>query len=285
VLGEQRFPPFPHLLALGDVLLLQDEIRRPLLQGGILRLEVFLGKRDVASPVIKLLLQLLQIHLSRGLLIPLLLQHHIIGFQLLMEFRDDRLPLGQVFFLLDQPLLLLGHLPLPLEHLLHVLLEVLTLLLKLGPLRSKLTGRGLATLLQLRASITKELVLSLERLPLPQDRCLGLSESLMSAGQHPREGKRRRFWPDAGLEPTPKNNLWLLRNGRRDGVGHAPVSSAIADGIFDDITAAVGSVVSVGGATATGPPAGAWGPDGAAAAVAVETWGPDDAASVVAGGT
>ena len=51
-----------------------------------------------------------------------------------MEFRDDRLPLVQVLFLLDQPLLLPGHLPLPVEHLLQVFLEVLALLLKLGPL-------------------------------------------------------------------------------------------------------------------------------------------------------
>jgi hypothetical protein len=70
-----------------------DEIHRPLLQGGILRLEVFFGERDVASPVIKLLLQLLQCRLSRGLLIPLLLQHRIIGFQFLMKFCDDRISL------------------------------------------------------------------------------------------------------------------------------------------------------------------------------------------------
>jgi hypothetical protein len=44
----------------------------------------------------------------------------------------------------------------------------------------------------------------------------------MSAGQHPREGRRHRFWPSAGLEPPPKNNLRLLRNGRRDGVGRPP---------------------------------------------------------------
>jgi hypothetical protein len=94
----------------------------------------FSSVREVASPVIELPPQLLQSRLSRGLLIPLLLQHHVIGFQLLMEFRDDRLPLVQELFLLDQPLLLPGHLPLPVKHLLQVLLEVLALLLKLGPL-------------------------------------------------------------------------------------------------------------------------------------------------------
>jgi hypothetical protein len=39
-----------------------------------------------------------------------------------------------VLFLLDQPLLFPGHLPLPVKHLLQVLLEVLALLLKLAPL-------------------------------------------------------------------------------------------------------------------------------------------------------
>jgi hypothetical protein len=82
-------------------------------------------------------------------------------------------------------------------------------------------------------------------------------------------------------------------------LGAPPASSAAADGIFDDIAAAVGSAVAIGGAACTGPPAGAWGPDGvasavvartwgpdgAAAAVAVETWGPNGAASAVAGGT
>jgi hypothetical protein len=65
-------------------------------------------------------------------------------------------------------------------------------------------------------------VLSLERLPLSLDRRLGLSESLMSMGQHPREGSRRRFWFGDEPEPPPKNNLRLLRDGRRDGVGCAP---------------------------------------------------------------
>jgi hypothetical protein len=49
------------------------------------------------------------------------------------------------------------------------------------------------------------------------------------------------------------------------------MSSVVADGIFDDIAAAVGSAVAVGGAAATGPLAGAWGPDGAASAVAAGT--------------
>jgi hypothetical protein len=81
--------------------------------------------------------------------------------------------------------------------------------------------------------------------------------------------------------------------------GMPPAASAVAEGIFDDIAVAVGSTVAVGGATAIGPLAGAWGPDdtalavtagtwgpdGAAAAAAVGTWGHDGAASAVAGGT
>jgi hypothetical protein len=107
----------------------------------------------------------------------------------------------------------------------------------------------------------------------------------MSAGQHPRKGRWRRFWPGAGLKPPPKNNLRLFRNGRWDGAGRAPASSTVADGIFDDIAAVVGSAVTVGGAAATGPSAGAWGPDGAASAVAAGTWGPDGATAIVAVGT
>jgi hypothetical protein len=93
------------------------------------------------------------------------------------------------------------------------------LLLKLGLLQGELVGRGLGALLQLGAPITEALVLDRERLPLPQDRRLGLPESLMSTGQHPREGCRRRFW--LGAEPPSKNNLQFLRSGRRDGAGRA----------------------------------------------------------------
>jgi hypothetical protein len=74
----------------------------------------------------------------------------------------------------------------------------------------------------------------------------------MSAGQHLREGSRHRFWLGAGPEPPPKNNLWLLQSGRRDGAGRPPASPAVADGVFDNI-AAVGFAVDVGGAAAFGP--------------------------------
>jgi hypothetical protein len=65
-------------------------------------------------------------------------------------------------------------------------------------------------------------VLSLKRLPLPQDRRLSLMKSLMGTRQHPGEGDWRCFWLGAGLEPPPKNHLCLLRSGRRDGAGRAP---------------------------------------------------------------
>jgi hypothetical protein len=256
---------------------MSDEICRPLLQGGILRPKVFFGKRDFASLVIKLLLQLLQCRLGHGLLILLLLQHYIIGFQLLIELGDDHLLLVQALFLLGQLPLLPGRFPFPFDHLLQVLLEVLTPLLKLGPLRSKLTGHDFDTFLQLGALIAKALVLSLECLPLPEDRHFSLPESLTGVGQHLREGRWRCFWPGAGLEPPPQNDLWLLQNGQRDGIGRTPMGSAITEGI--SVTAAVGSGVAIGSAAADGLPAGAWGPDGTASAMPAETWGPDDAAS------
>jgi hypothetical protein len=60
-----------------------------------------------------------------------------------------------------------------------------------------------------------------------------------------------------------------------------PASTAVADGVFNDI-AVVGSAVAVSGATASGHPAGTWGPDGAASAAADGTWGPNDAAPTAA---
>ena len=62
-----------------------------------------------------------------------------------------------------------------------------------------------------------------------------------------------------------------------------PASPAVIDGVFDDIDV-VGSTVAVSGTTASKPPAGTWGPNGAASAVADGTWGPNGAASAVAGG-
>ena len=65
-------------------------------------------------------------------------------------------------------------------------------------------------------------MLGLERLPLPQDRRLGVLENLMSVRQHPREGSRRRFWLGTEPELSPKNDLRLLRSGRSDRARCAP---------------------------------------------------------------
>jgi hypothetical protein len=96
------------------------------------------------------------------------------GIQLGLELRDDLLPLVQVLLLLGQLLLLSGHLQLPSEHLLEVLLVVLAVPLKLGPLEGELAGCCLSALLQLGTPVAEALVFGLQRLPLPQDHCLGL---------------------------------------------------------------------------------------------------------------
>ena len=89
----QLVSPCPHLLPEGEVLLLPGEISRSFLQGGILSPEAFLDASNVVGLVDKFLLQLLQLRLSRSLLVPLFLQHRIIGFQLIMERCDGLLPL------------------------------------------------------------------------------------------------------------------------------------------------------------------------------------------------
>jgi hypothetical protein len=94
---------------------------------------------------------------------------------------------SRCFFLLVQDSLLPGHLLLSVRHLLDVLLEVLTFLLKLGPLRGELAGCRISAPLQLGAPVTKALVLGLERLPLSPDSRLGFLEGLVSAIQHLRE--------------------------------------------------------------------------------------------------
>jgi hypothetical protein len=56
MIGQQLLSPFKHFLPEGEVLLLPGEIRRPLIQGGILFLEVLLSQGNAAGPVIQLLL-------------------------------------------------------------------------------------------------------------------------------------------------------------------------------------------------------------------------------------
>jgi hypothetical protein len=230
---------------------------------------------------------------SRGLLDPLLLQDFVEGTQLGLELRDDLLSLVQVLLLLGQPLLLLGHLQLPGVHLLEVLLVVLTVPLKFGPLEGELVGRRIGALLQLGTPVAEALVFGLQRLPLPQDRCLSLVKSLIGTRQHPRRG----IGAASGSAPDQSRHPKITSVSSRVGVGmelDAPpastsmagagavgASSAAADGVLDGITV-VEAVVAVGavgtpsavvapldvGAAAAGPPPGAWGPDGAVSAVA-----------------
>jgi hypothetical protein len=88
---------------------------------------------------------------------------------------------SRCFLFLAKLLSLSGHLLLSVRHLPDVLLEVLTLLLKLSMLRGELAGCCLSAPLQLGAPIAKALVLSLERLPLSSDSRLGFLEGLVSA--------------------------------------------------------------------------------------------------------
>ena len=183
MIGQQLLPPFKHFLPEGEVLLPPGEIRRPLIQGSILLLEVLLGQGNAAGLVLQLPQQPLQALHSRGLVGPLLLQDFVKGIQLCQELQDDLLPLVQVHLLLGQPLLLPGHLQLPGEHLLDVLLAGLAVPLKLGPLEGELAGRCLGALLQLGTPVAEALVFDLKRLPLPQDCRLSLLEGLVGAGQ------------------------------------------------------------------------------------------------------
>jgi hypothetical protein len=52
MLGQQLIPPFKHFLPEGEVLLPPGEIHCPLIQGGILRLEVLLSQGNVAGLVL-----------------------------------------------------------------------------------------------------------------------------------------------------------------------------------------------------------------------------------------
>jgi hypothetical protein len=97
----------------------------------------------------------------------------------------------QVLLLLDQPLLLSGHLQLPNVHPLEVLLVVLAVPRQLGPLKGEPLGHRLGALLQLCTLVAEALVLGLQRLPFLPDRRLGLLEGLMRVRQHPWEGNRR----------------------------------------------------------------------------------------------
>jgi hypothetical protein len=86
-------------------------------------------------------------------------------------------------------------------------------------------GRRLGALLQLGAPVTEVLVLSLNRLPLPQDCCLSFTKDLVGTGQHAGEGDWRNFFLGTGPESLPKHHLQLLRS--RWGVGAGCASCVI----------------------------------------------------------
>jgi hypothetical protein len=85
---QQLVLPYPHLLLEGEVLLLPSEVSCSFRQGSFPRLEVSLNASNITGLVGEFLLQL---RLSRSLLVPLFLQHCIISFQLIMECCDDLL--------------------------------------------------------------------------------------------------------------------------------------------------------------------------------------------------
>jgi hypothetical protein len=181
---------------------------------------------------------------------------------------------SRCFFIPGQASFLSGHLLLSVRHLPDVLLEVLTLLLKLGSLRGKLAGCHLSAPLQLGAPVTKALVLGLERLPLSSDSRLGFLEGLVSVNQHLRERSQRRSRLGTRPEWTPKNNLRTLRSWLGDRAGHAPTPTS--GGASDGITVG-GSATAAGDTAAFGPPAETWEPESVASTVTGESWGPDDA--------
>jgi hypothetical protein len=84
-----------------------------------------------------------------------------------------------------------------------------------------LSGRRLGALLQLGALVTEALVLSLKRLPLPQDCYLSVTEDLVGMGQHAGEGDWRNFLLGTRPESSPKHHLHLLRSRRGVGAGRA----------------------------------------------------------------
>jgi hypothetical protein len=119
-------------------------------------------------------------------------------------------------------------------------------------------------------------VLSLKRLPLPQDCCPSVTKDLVGTGQHAREEDWRRFLLSTRPESPPKNHLHLLQSRRGVGAGRAscvtPVSrvgvdplagtSSTAETSPDACTAAAGSLAwaweaigAVLAAAGGGPPA------------------------------
>jgi hypothetical protein len=194
MLDQHLAPPGEHFFPEGEIRLPPGEVRLSPVQGLLLRLEFLLGEGGIAGLALELLLQLLQPLHSLGLLDPLLFQGLVQGTQLGPELRCESLPLGHDLLPPGQLLLPPGRLQLPGAHLLEVLLVILTVLLKMGPLGDELAGRRPGALLQLGAPVAEALVLGLKRLPLPQNCCPSVTKDLVDAGQHAGEGDWRSFF-------------------------------------------------------------------------------------------
>jgi hypothetical protein len=179
VLGQQLASPGEHFFPEGEICLSPGEVRLPPIQGLLLRLKVFLGEGGVAGLALELLLPFLQPFHSLDLLGPLGFQSLVQSIQLGLVLCREGLPLGHGLLPPGHFLLPPRRLQLPSTHPLEVSLVLLAASLELGPLRGELSGRRLGALLQLSAPVTEALVLSLKRLPLPQDCCLNVTEDLV----------------------------------------------------------------------------------------------------------
>jgi hypothetical protein len=175
----------------------------------------------VAGLALELLLPLLQPLHNLGLMDPLGFQGLVQGTQLGLVFCCEGLPLRHGLLLPGHLLLPPGRLQLPGAHLLEVPLVLVAVPLDLGLLGDELAGRHLGALLQLGAPVAEALVLSLKRLPLPQNCCPSVAKDLVGAGQHTGEGDWRSFLLGTRPEPSPEHHLHLLWSRRRVGAGRA----------------------------------------------------------------
>jgi hypothetical protein len=169
VLGQQLASPGEHFFPKGEICLSPGEVRLPPVQGLLLHLKVFLGEGGIFALALELLLPFLQPFHNLDLLGLLGFQSLVQSTQLGLVLCCEGLPLGHSLLPPGHFLLPSGHLQLPGAHPLEVSLVLLAVPLELGPLGGELSGRRLGALLQLGALVTEALVLSLKRLPLPQD--------------------------------------------------------------------------------------------------------------------
>jgi hypothetical protein len=179
MLGQQLASPGEHFFSEDEIRLSPGEVRLPPVQGLLLRLKVLLGEGGVAGLALKFLLPLLQPLHSLDLLGPLGFQSLVQGAQLGLVHCCEDLPLGHGLLPPGHLLLPPGRLQLHGAHLLEVPLVLLVVPLELGPLEDELVGHHLGALLQLGAPVTEALVLSLKRLPLPQDCCPSVTKDLV----------------------------------------------------------------------------------------------------------